>query len=255
MGSRSSGHRSALRHHARPCLDRRWPRNRLRGWRRCVPEPLAGLRFRTADAQTPALRASSRLLPRDCPHAAPPRLHLVDLQREPLASGHPHRGAQDAHRLDLRQPHSRSTRRTAARSHFNPTGAGTSRSGPATRTGRTVSSSPPSAGRSAARRAGRRIADGWPWIPVSEGQSEIYVMAADGGTPRRMTTSRGGSTMPSRAGRATARGSTSPPTAVAAGRSGRRRGGQAGAGAEAVQVTRSGGGAPQVSPDGKYITT
>ena len=79
-----------------------------------------------------------------------------------------------------------SIRPTAARSHFIPTGAGTTRSGPATRTGRTAAAH---IVRRAAVGAPRWSPDGR-WLALdsrAEGQPEIYVIAADGGTPRRMT--------------------------------------------------------------------
>ena len=96
------------------------------------------------------------------------------------------------------------------------------------------------------------------WLALDarvEGSSEIYVMAADGGTPHRVTTpvegvnnaipswSRDGASIYFQSTRGG--GNEIWKLAVA--------GGKPVAGAQAVQVTRSGGGAPQVSVDGQYL--
>ena len=53
-------------------------------------EPLSCFHFRTADAEAPLLRDARSHIPHDCRQDLPARLHLAHLQREPLASGHPH---------------------------------------------------------------------------------------------------------------------------------------------------------------------
>ena len=218
-GEPRQAHRSTLRQRQRPCVDRQWSRNCLRGWRRSDRESLAGLRFRTADAETPALCASSRHFPRDCTHA--PRLvytwrvYNVNLWRLDTRTGERRMliGSTYYSRIPQYSPDGRKIAFQSNRSgnvEVWTCDADGSNCQQLTSFGGPLCGTP------------RWSPDGR-WLALDsrvEGQSEIYVIAADGGTPRRVTTP-AAQQRQSRVGRATAVGSISAPTAAAGTRSGR----------------------------------
>ena len=244
-GRAGEGH-AALRQRVGHCVDRQWPRDRVRGGRHFEPEPLAGPRVRRAGSGAPALRAPGRHHPAIA--GSPPRL-VYTWQSSTRTSGVWTSAPESARCSSARRidNSSRSTPRTGARSRFNPTGAETWRSGLATRTARTVTDH-------ILRRAKVRDASlvaGWPLagsgLPCGGAARDLRGcrgrgQAAPHHSPPRQRYS-------VRAGRTTVFGSISPPTAAANTRSGK----SPKDGGEAVQVTRSGGYAAFESPDGKYI--
>jgi len=75
-GRAGEGHRPELPFRARHCVDRQWPRDRVRGGRHWDLQPLAGPRIRREGAGAPDLCATLGLRACDCRLTTPPRIFV-----------------------------------------------------------------------------------------------------------------------------------------------------------------------------------